>query len=109
MNTSTMNTSQAKHTPGPWFPAQYGEPATHWVVRRGEAKIATVIEVDTSPDWEGAANARLIAAAPDGLAFAESFMAWVAHLRAVGRSMPGMEARVREASEFIAKAKGISA
>ena len=54
------------------------------------------------------ANAALILAAPDGLAFARSFLTWAAQMRSVGRSLPGMAAREDEANALISKAEGAS-
>lgn len=54
------------------------------------------------------ANAQLFTASPDGLAFAESFVEWAKLLASTKRSLPGMDARLREAEAFIAKATASS-
>ena len=60
-----MKTTQAKHTPGPWYVEQDGDA---WKINSDECGIALVhdpiaIELDRADEIE--ANARLIAAAPE--------------------------------------------
>ncbi len=88
------------HTPGPW---EVGEPD-----RNGQAIVrGKYIEICTcwhhsvgSIEKEMHANARLIAAAPDGLAFAQAFLEW--H-EGPGRTDSPL---VEQARAFIAKATG---
>ena len=65
-----MTTREARHTPGPWElegPVQFT-----FHIKKGDVPIASVYTgrfgPAASPDAEGEANARLIAAAPDLLA-----------------------------------------
>lgn len=70
---------------------------------RGQSRA--IAEVYAQQDAEK--YARLIAAAPDGLEFAQSFIAWVDQIRATTKRkelLPGLDAREREALAFIAKA-----
>lgn len=57
-------------------------------------------------DDERWSNAMLIAAAPDLLAFAKSYLSWSEQLRSVGRSNPGQSARDDEARKVIKAATG---
>lgn len=63
----------AKHTPGPWFATQDNGPS--WTIRLD--KRATVASISGASLHIGntEANARLIAAAPDLLAFAAEYVA----------------------------------
>lgn len=69
---------EAKHTPGPWY---FGEDGRYVRESGSDVAIAYVEDDDGHPDPEHArplprdANARLIAAAPDLLAFAERVVA----------------------------------
>lgn len=108
------------HTPGPWFVHDFRQassqpaladitvscvtPDTLTVCSMGNALTATV--------EEAVANARLIAAAPDGLAFA---IAHDAYLLASGYSGPDSDALHPDAAAnwracraFIAKATGVA-
>lgn len=95
-----------KHTPGPW--------SVHILNQESErpgieaAGISIVIYGVRDQDSEGVhgetyeqemANARLIAAAPDGYDFAEAFLNR-------GKTGITIEALERMAKQFIAKAKG---
>lgn len=108
------------HTSGPWtcsgdiIIGDVEHWKQYWLIghpKTGRAFMAISQPYDASGHTtdESLANARLIAAAPDGLAFAESFVQWVEQLRRVRGSkelLPGMEAREREARAFINKATG---
>lgn len=62
-----QTTGAAAHTPGPWATAATPDR----LIVSGRTKIAAAYEVDG--DVWGAANARLIAAAPDLLEFARHY------------------------------------
>ena len=76
--------SESKHTPGPWIVdpaeqhAQSGERIFKVCQGHDGARRAGGLIADTSAWWvdtmSAEANARLIAAAPDGLAMAEHFI-----------------------------------
>jgi len=73
---------EAKHTPGPWHIAEYGQdndgnPKYYGIVR-GDVTIANLGMSTNENAKEKAANARLIAAAPDLLAAAKTITDCVA-------------------------------
>ena len=100
-----------KHTPGPWHAEKH--------VSMGQELFAVFSEgVHKAPDGiflgtagtqpESQANARLIAAAPDGYALAESIVRWYEN---AGDSDPDQESPGsiklwRQAKAFLAKARG---
>lgn len=97
------------HTPGPWHvirPGQvWGErnpkpKAGMWTVCY---KIADVAFHSGGGQEEHRANTALIAAAPDGLAFAEQFQAWDENPHATEEDAAALR---KAAAAFIAKAKG---
>lgn len=103
-------TTAVQHTPGPWRIELVGEfgNLSQRVMGNGEPQegiphggnfVATVAR----SIGRGAANARLIAAAPDGLAIAQRWMAW-----AMGPVVP-IAIRIQlqaDTEAFIAKATG---
>ena len=105
----------ASHTPGPWeaIPAknEYGEPT---ISIRGDGQfIATMNTVsidgaEFSLPPEGAANARLIAAAPDLLAACKALLNFARSVRPGGGVLAGEEMMFREAAAAIARATGNS-
>lgn len=84
------------HTPGPWFAHNIG------LAPNGEGPFT--YPLGTDPD-KAAANARLIAAAPDMLAALEAFVG-SRKGDGMGWTLDSLEAMAREA---IAKAKGETA
>ena len=101
----------SKHTPGPWiYGAEVGADSTRIETESGKiigairTRSITGWQNNVHPvyswDYEGAANARLIAAAPDLLDFAEEFVeAWE-------NGMAGDSFLLRIANSAIAKATG---
>lgn len=75
--------SAGKHTPGPWFVARKGFAAETMIEARGEpgpngeTRWAPVCTMEMGEDWDAetvAANARLIACAPDLMAVMEELL-----------------------------------
>lgn len=62
------------HTPGPWWVSPAPYPEKLHVRRNSDRHPTLVCSVNRTADDEDIANARLIAAAPDLKAFAESFL-----------------------------------
>jgi hypothetical protein len=99
----------ATHTPGPWR-AEACDSDEFWfsngyfAVRAGNRTVAPV-GIDNDNMSESAANARLIAAAPDLLAFAQAF---VELDRLVSRDdiASGINILLEQARAAIAKAEG---
>lgn len=93
----------ASHTPGPWAVHTDG----YTII---DAETRFIVARSTSyDDPETDANARLIAAAPEAIAFAEAFIEWAEVLRKVREPkslLPGFAAREREARAVVAKARG---
>ena len=94
----------AQHTPGPWEDID-GNSSGRAVIALGQPKVRLRVAACGGPNRDG--NARLIAAAPDGLEFAQ---AWDAYLEA-RYSGPGSQVLHPEAARiwkmcraFIAKA-----
>lgn len=112
--------SESKHTPGPWKASMLGggkqSHPNDYSIRvdcpdssDGKFKIATVIG---KPDGAGSANARLIAAAPELLAFVQSIVNTVFIVPDEPRLLNWKEAykaRAAEAAILIAKAEGAHA
>jgi len=71
----------SKHTPGPWETdaAEHDSPYQNILVMHGQHRAVCTVWIDDAPvqdfNAEQRANARLIAAAPDLLAFAQEFLA----------------------------------
>lgn len=72
----TPSAGSETHTLGPWHVA--GEPKLRCVVDNESAYIVDRFKLGGRSDAEHAANARLIAAAPDLLAACEESVTWVA-------------------------------
>lgn len=89
----------AQHTPGPWVLKQFGGPQISGPNGYAVATMWGALSVRELAGQD-AANARLIAAAPDLLEALEMMVA-------VSRSAPGFSAMVRKDAELaIAKARG---
>jgi hypothetical protein len=83
-------------TPGPWKIRMSGSVGTDRMM------VASVYPMETEAPGENAANARLIAAAPELLEFIQEFVqAW-------DEGMAGDTALYRAAERLIAKATGIA-
>lgn len=90
------------HTPGPWYLEEQRTPERLEVW--GETKACgddVLVSIDNSSP-EDLANAHLIAAAPDGLAFAERMMLYF------GKNPNGYEDLREMCRSYIAKARGES-
>lgn len=73
-----MNGGKHTHTPGPW---EFGK-ARRWLFRDnlkhgGNFSSSTVLKIDDAAFAPSEADAHLIAAAPDGLSFADAFLAYI--------------------------------
>lgn len=98
------------HTPGPWKFSPHGSGylvtrENVFVVGHG---ICGVIPSHAATEDQCEANARLISAAPEAVAFARKFLEWHDALlvyRATNQ-LPGFHERAREARAVIAKAEG---
>jgi hypothetical protein len=101
--------SETKHTPGPWEPCRIcGECGVVW--GPGHRIVSRPSECSDVQKEESAANARLIAAAPDLLAFAQRM---AERDCGYGDSCPGLDSNGRHgpcvgclARDVIAKARG---
>jgi hypothetical protein len=98
-----------QHTPGPWSVAFYGE-TERPVIKHGNQSIADVrgCELDDSTS-HSLANARLVAASPDLLAFArEAVKAWELYATQEGFAEDGSQEPeyVTIGRAAIAKAEG---
>lgn len=108
MNTHSTHTAQVQHTPGP-YQAYLGN--HRWCVETAAfpARLVAIAyngadqPSDPSLDGEQAANARLIAAAPELLAIAEGLAAWEADPDRFGGDLAELAQQARAA---IAKARG---
>lgn len=93
--------SDAKHTPGPWeaLELERANGGKDWNIwgPKGSNHIG---DEDLRGDYGLEADARLIAAAPDGLAFAQAFLEW--H-EGPGETDSPLAAQARA---FVAKALG---
>jgi hypothetical protein len=75
-----MNNMEAKHTPGPWNPIKSPDDCGGgWWIQGPEINECRDLTI-LSPNFSTEANARLIAAAPDLLAAAESALAFLEQL-----------------------------
>ena len=93
-----MNT---KHTPGPWRErAMPGRKTTAWI-SGGDGNLITEISGARRLPEENAANAALIAAAPEMLAALKNLVN-----DALANGMHSSEPRIIEARQAIAKAEG---
>ena len=101
----------SKHTPGPWTLTRTGD-HKRWIVGNRQStwgtEVAEVYSDDTDPD-EAAANARLIATAPELLVELRAVSAWLKRLAiAPPNQMIGaaLDEGVRRIDAAIAKAEG---
>jgi len=100
----------SKHTPGPWIAAAYGDYGDYDGKCRvilgegGDIRTAVVLGFNNP---ENAANARLIAAAPDLLEALSSLASQ--HSESDLRADPDLHAAVKRARAAIAKATGSAA
>jgi hypothetical protein len=108
-----MTTTNATHTPGPWELTQYGA-----VVRKDYGSQAVVYTNNGESCINGAANARLIASAPDLLAALKDILDYayaeeeqLAHLAnhepdVYGDAHAACQGAIRIARAAIARAEG---
>lgn len=100
----------SSHTPGPWN-AVKSQPRIYWIDAHEQpcayGHIATVFEGGKDPD-ENAANARLIAAAPDLLAALEDMLSGWRYIRETHGDLYGVgwDRAENAARAAIAKARG---
>jgi len=103
---------EAKHTPGPWTVQElernrngYQGWHTYCVRHASNVHLATIGHVDRYGCERNAANARLIAAAPDLLAALAKLLA-LAEAEGIGSEWEASEAAVGTARAAVAKATG---
>lgn len=100
--------SESKHTPGPWMMATRPSSIVGWPVVAPYAMGRSVCNVTAGHD-ESAANARLIAAAPDLLAaLKDARETIIQHVNSRGSEAEGSSADwVAEIDAAIARAEGL--
>lgn len=104
--------SVTKHAAGPWgYVSRLSGSENHRGFRVYGADGYYFAEVMPGDEdgKQGAANANLIAASPDMLAFAQGFIDWLETIRKVRepkQMLPGIEAQERAARAAISKAGG---
>lgn len=95
--------SATQHTPGPWKAQRLSPAAKTWRLLDSQSQIA-LFSFENLPKVQDESNARLIAAAPDMLAFAERVASWQGNEE--GMSGCVWSELIRQASEVIARATG---
>ena len=102
------------HTPGPWHVGGKGNAIVYADVEGGSYAVANAVTFHGQPNFEDAANARLIAAAPDLLEALRKLVGLIMDEHGSGADLlpvhhefdPEHYAAIREARASIAKAEG---
>lgn len=101
---------KVKHTPGPWKFGELSEKIMQDCAPKRPTFIAQVLDLPS--EEEKAANARLLAAAPDLLEETKKTLAWLKHLQPQIRArMPtsvalGFDQAIKTYTALIEKAEG---
>lgn len=95
------------HTPGPWRVYEKTGNGQFEVVGPEPENVEIVgCHSGEVPDSENKANAKIIAAAPDGVLFAQTFLEWYSNQSIDGNraQIVGLATRAGEARAFLKKA-----
>jgi hypothetical protein len=98
--------NENRHTPGPWRAEGPDWIGDYNVIPPGDGFAVAAVVVNRRPAPEVAANARLIAAAPDLLDLAEQIVELTDGTFHEGDRLRNLERMGREAREAIARIKG---
>lgn len=102
----------SNHTPGPWDTTDHGDKRhKEFAIMAAGGKIASVFAgFGAHFDWPtSGANAHLIAAAPDLLAYAEKELSWLLHIQeqiSHPQVKIGVKQAIKSAQAIIAQATG---
>lgn len=95
---------EVKNTPGPWNQSSKGDGRIY--IEGGAAADDIAVTLMVHDQREDAANARLIAAAPDLLAACEALLRFAESVRPGGGVLAGEHDMLRDARAAISKAGG---
>lgn len=97
-----MTQTQAQHTPGPWKQMEHAPLA---IMGGPSCHVSVADAVALTDEGQAAANARLIAAAPDLLAACDLTIGTIEAMRELGESTDSLQTVEWQARKALAKAR----